>query len=332
MPSLSAPDRLRFVQLDHETRLSEFARDVEAGLRATPRTLPCRYFYDAEGSQLFEHICELPEYYLTRAERSILAERADDIAAAAPYGAELVELGSGSSVKTRLLIEAFLRRSDRVRYLPIDISPTALEESADALLRDYPRLEMTAIASEYGHGLKWLERADGGPKLILWLGSNVGNFDKPDAAAFLMRVRRTMHADDRLLMGADLRKSREMLEAAYDDAQGVTARFNLNILRRINRELGGEFDMRRWRHKAVWNEAAGRVEMHLVSDVDQAVRIDTLDDRFHFRAGETIHTESSHKYSPAEIDGLASEAGLQVEQRWLDSEGRFSLNLLRASS
>lgn len=321
-------NRLQFVHLDREARMSDFARDVEAGLNASPRTLPCRYFYDAEGSQLFEAICELPEYYLTRTERSILEQRADDIVAALPSHAEIVELGSGSSVKTRLLLEAGLRRSSGLRYVTIDISPSALEESSDALLQDYPRLEVVALAAEYTQGLRWLESHDADAKLILWLGSNVGNFDRPDAAAFLSHVRATMHPEDRLLMGVDLRKPREILEPAYDDAQQVTARFNLNLLRRINRDLGGRFDLRQWQHRAIWKEDPGRVEMHLASRVDQSVYVDVLDQTYAFLAGETIHTESSHKYSLHEIQTLGAAAGLRIERQWLDARSWFSVNLL----
>jgi L-histidine N-alpha-methyltransferase len=323
----SAEDRLTLVEADHALR-NDFASDVRAGLTAPKKTLPCRYLYDAVGSALFEAICELPEYYPTRAELSILVAHAGSIAAAASDGAALVELGSGSSTKTRTLIEAMLRREKRLRYVPIDISRTMLEESARALLADYADLEITAVAAEYRAGLRLLEHEREMRKLILWLGSNVGNFGRGQAARFLSAVRATMAPDDRLLVGVDLRKSREVLEAAYDDAAGVTARFNLNLLARINRELGGQFDLDAFKHRARWNERLGRMEMHLVSQRRQRVQIARLGLEVAFGEGEGIYTESSYKYSPAEIDLLARTAGLVVEERWLDDDGRFSVNLM----
>jgi dimethylhistidine N-methyltransferase len=215
-----------------------------------------------------------------------------------------------------------------LRYVTIDISPSALEDSSETLLQDYPRLEVVALAAEYTQGLRWLESHDADAKLILWLGSNVGNFDRPDAAAFLSRVRATMQPEDRLLMGVDLRKPRTILEPAYDDAQGITAGFNFNLLRRINRELGGRFDLRQWQHRALWREDPGRVEMHLVSRMDQSIYVDVLDRTFTFKAGETIHTESSHKYSLHEIQSLAAAAEMRIQRQWLDARSWFSLNLL----
>jgi L-histidine N-alpha-methyltransferase len=319
---------VRWVRADPAAERAAFARDVVEGLAARPKRLPCRYFYDAEGSRLFEAICELPEYYLTRAEREILTERADEIAALFPRAVSMVELGSGSSAKTRLLIEAFLRRHAGLQYLPIDISPTILAKSARALRREYPRLEITAIAAEYAEGLRRLAEGHARPRLILWLGSNVGNFERDAAAAFLAQVRAAMAQGDRLLMGVDLRKERAALEAAYNDAQGVTARFNLNLLTRINGELGGTFDLAGFRHVARYNPRAGRVEMHLESLRSQLVTIAGIGLTVPFASGETIHTENSYKYSVAEIEDLARGAGLRVTQRWLDTAARFSVNLL----
>ena len=323
--------RLEVHAYDHNGHLEEFAREVERGLTASPKRLPCRYFYDQQGSRLFEEICALPEYYLTRAERQILQERADEIAALFAEEVALVELGSGSAAKTRLLIEAFLHRHASLRYVPIDISPTILETSSLALLQAYPRLEIVAVAAEYREGLVRLQVESGRPKLILWLGSNVGNLDRPEAARFLRRVRETMTERDRLLVGIDLRKERAVLEAAYDDARGVTARFNLNLLARINQELGGRFDLTRFRHRAVYNEPMGRVEIYLDSLQTQRVRIEGLDLDVSFDAGEPIHTENSYKYSIEEIAALAQAAGLALERQWFDAERRFSVNLLAGS-
>jgi dimethylhistidine N-methyltransferase len=290
--------------------------------------LSCRYFYDAEGSRLFEAICALPEYYLTRAERQALASHAGEIVAACPSRLTLVELGSGSAVKTRLLIDALLARQPQLRYVPIDISASALTASGEGLVADYPALEVQAISAEYHEGLKLLPSLAPGPKLVLWLGSNVGNFGRTEAAAFLATVRSYLRPEDRLLLGVDLRKSAAVLERAYDDRQGVTAKFNLNLLQRINRELAGSFELAGFRHRAQYNEIDGRVEMYLVSTRSQTVRIEALEMDVAFAQGEPIHTENSYKYSRAEIDGLARASGFLVTRQWLSAEGEFSVNLL----
>jgi len=324
------PSRKRFTLIAHageEALRTAFARDVRAGLTGSPKRLPCCYFYDDEGSRLFEAICELPEYYLTRAEREILQEHAGELASRFPERITLVELGSGSAVKTRILIDAFLRRHETLRYVPVDISGSALEDSARSLLRDYPALEILAVAGEYHDGIRHLAVEADHAKLILWLGSSIGNLDRPAAATFLRRLRSTMSPRDRLLVGIDLRKARAVLEPAYDDTQGVTARFNLNLLTRINRELGGTFDLQHFRHCAVYDEEAGRIEMYLISTRAQSVWIEHLGLTASFAADEAIHTENSHKYSSAEIEGLAADAGLGIEQQWRDAGRRFSLNL-----
>jgi L-histidine Nalpha-methyltransferase len=323
--------RLQIHAYDHNGHLAEFAREVERGLTASPKRLPCRYFYDRQGSLLFEEICALPEYYLTRTERQILQERVEEITRLFPEEMALVELGSGSAAKTRLLIEAFLQRHQSLRYVPIDISPTILEESSLALLQAYPRLEIVAVAAEYQEGLVRLQAETGRPKLILWLGSNVGNLDRPEAMRFLHSVRQTMTDRDRLLVGIDMRKARAVLEAAYDDARGVTARFNLNLLARINQELGGQFDLTQFRHRALYNEPTGRVEIYLDSLRAQCVGIEGLDLEIPFRAGEPIHTENSYKYSPDEIAELVEAADLEVQRQWFDADRRFSVNLLARS-
>lgn len=318
----------------HQRERMEFARDVFGGLTANPKTLPCRYFYDAMGSQLFEQICALPEYYVTRTEDSILRRHANEIIDAVPAGCQLVELGSGSSTKTRRLIDALLRRDGRADFFPIDISPTILQESARALSRDYPTLSIKPVVGEYRSALARLaKRSAGGaaaaPRLILWLGSSVGNFDREQASAFLTELGNACPASDRLLMGVDLRKGREILEPAYDDAAGVTAAFNLNLLRRINGELGGTFDHAAFSHRAVYHAEEGRIAMYLVSTRDQQVTIRRpFRYQVSFAAGEVIHTENSFKYSLNEIDQLAQSSGWQVENRWIDERGFFSVNLM----
>ena len=242
-----------------------FAEAVREGLARPPRSIPCRFLYDAAGSALFERICELPAYYPTRSEREILAARADAVAASCAPDTEVVELGSGSGAKTRLVLEALLRRQGRTRYLPVDISLAALAGCAEELLGAYPLLDVAAIHADYEGGLRFLDARRAAPRLWLWLGSNVGNFSRREAVAFLGRVRGSMADGDRLLLGVDLRKDVATLEAAYDDPDGVTAAFNKNLLARMNRELGARIDPASFRHEARWDPGEGRVRMVLVS-------------------------------------------------------------------
>ncbi len=308
-----------------------FAEDVRRGLAATPKELPPKYFYDEVGSQLFEQICALPEYYLTRTERAILAQYAAEIAAVMDAAPVLVELGSGSSSKTRLLIEAFLKRHGVLHYVPVDLSPSILEESVRSLAEDYPALRITAHVAEYFTALRALTEEEWSPKLIIFLGSNIGNFGPGEAEEFLATVRNTMTESDRMLVGIDLIKEREVLQAAYDDRQGITARFNLNVLARINRELGGHFDLNKFRHLALFNEEHSRMEIYLESRVAHSVRIDAIDLVADFAGGERIHTEDSHKFSAEQINALASNAGLSVERAWYDDRHWFGVHLLKRS-
>jgi len=321
--------RFSLIEEERGRGSQSLAAEVERGLRSAPKSLPCRFFYDAEGSALFEEICELPEYYLSRAEDEILAARAGEIAGAAGADGPLVELGSGSAKKTRHLIRALLERRRELLYLPIDISPSALASSAQALLAEHPGLSVRAIAAEYDAGLGRLETEAPGRKLVLWLGSNVGNLAREEAAKFLRRLVRGWSEGERLLLGVDLRKDAGVLERAYDDARGVTARFNRNLLRRINAELAGEFDPAAFRHVARYDAAEGRVDMHLESIRPQVVRIAALDMSVDLAQGERIHTESSYKYSPAEIHALARAAGMEIERAWSDGAELFREVLLR---
>lgn len=305
----------------------QFARDVAEGLRSVPRRLGCQYLYDEEGSLLFEEICELPEYYLTRAEREILRRHRAAIVARTAPGTILVEFGSGNASKTKRLIEEMLARDGRVHYVPVDISATVLDESARALLADLPGLFVTAVAGEYGAGVELLEGMTK-PKLVLWLGSNIGNLDRREAKEFLSRVGEQLGPSDGLLVGIDLRKDRSVLERAYDDARGVTARFNKNLLLRMNRELGADFDPQKFDHRVRYHEQEGRVEMSLVSRCRQQVCIRSIGLEVTLEKDEAIHTEDSYKYSLAEIDELVGAAGLVLRDRWLDSGQRFSVNWL----
>lgn len=306
-----------------------FAEDVREGLSAKPKWLAPKYFYDAPGSELFERICDLPEYYLTRTENSILDRYSQEIAEWMGEDAVLVELGSGSSTKTRHLIEALLRRHDELHYVPVDVSESILLTSARSLAEDYADLEITAYVAEYHTALRRLHEEDWHRKTIVFLGSNIGNFDSGAAERFLVLTRETMSEEDRLLMGVDLLKERRILEAAYNDAQGVTARFNLNILARINRELGGHFDLKTFRHRATFNERESRVEMHLESRILQNVPIDAISYTAHFERSETIHTENSYKYSIDQLRSLLHRTGFEIETMWQDERGWFSLNLVK---
>lgn len=309
-----------------------FAEDVKAGLSASPKRLLPKYFYDDIGSTLFDAICLLPEYYLTRAEDEILDRHAREIVAAVGSPIDLIELGSGSAIKTRRIISAALERQPTLRYRPIDISPSALKASSEALSREYPNVTVDGVAAEYLEGLKRISHNGAVRKMVLFLGSNIGNFDPHDAVSTLCAVHDVLKDGDALLLGADLKKDRAVLEAAYDDAEGVTAAFNLNVLARINRELGGEFDIKKFAHSARYDEKLGRVEMHIVSREAQTVPIKSLGMEVHFESGETIHTESSYKYDKARLADLATLTGFELTNTWTDSAGMFSSNLLRAST
>ena len=307
-----------------------FAEDVRVGLTATPKTLKPKYLYDALGSVLFEAICLLPEYYLTRAETEIFERRAAEIVAQLPAPITVVELGSGSSIKTRLLIKAILARQPRLCYQPIDISETILEQSAKQLLEDYSGLRITAHAADYTRGIASIERKDGEKVLALLLGSNIGNYMPDEARELLRQVRNALRPGDGLLLGADLKKSRETLEAAYNDALNLTAAFSRNLLLRINRDLNADFDLRQFKHRAFFNEGQSRIEIHLVSLTEQIVNICGAEAqpalRVEFKSGETIHTENSYKYDLEALAALAKATGFTPSRVWFDSGGRFSCN------
>ena len=327
-----APDKRLFIHnLVKRDPLANLADDVRKGLAAQPKRFLPKYFYDELGSQLFEAICLLPEYYLTRAENEILQRYADEIAASVDGQITLVEMGSGSASKTRLIIEALLRRQPQLCFMPVDISASALESSSRILLQSYPRLTIEAYAADYFAGLAELGKKPRRRTLALFLGSNISNFDQEEALRFLRAMRSVLDKGDALLLGADLKKDPKVLEAAYNDALGVTSAFNLNVLARINRELGGTFDLRAFKHRAFYNDAAGRIEIYIESLFTQRVRIEKLDLEVEFAAGELIHTENSYKYDRAGIARLANETGFELSRTWLDSQERFSSNLLLAN-
>lgn len=308
---------------------STIAEDVLLGLSAEPRRLPAKLFYDAAGSRLFEEITRTPEYYPTRTERAILEDHAAEIARAAGTNLTLVELGAGSASKTRVLISAILRRQLRLEFHPVDVSPAALKEALSSLNGDFTNLKVSPIVADYTDHVPRLDSLPG-RKLVLFIGSTIGNFEPQQAVRFLQRVRRSLQPGDALLIGFDMVKDAQVLHAAYNDAAGVTAQFNKNLLARINRELDADFDLDEFNHVAFWNRRASRIEMHLESRVDQSVRVRDLNRTFHFSFGERIHTENSYKFTTSSIRKLVRLSGFKMEQTWTDPQEWFSVVLARA--
>jgi L-histidine N-alpha-methyltransferase len=309
----------------------DFAREVARDLALTPQQIQSKYLYDALGSSLFESICRLPWYRITRAESRLLARSANEMVAPVEDPVTLLELGSGSGEKVALLAEALRTRRRRVAIHLVDISPTALELS-ERTLGALEHVSVVGHRATYEDGLRRAarERPARGGLLVLFLGSNIGNFDPPASAEFLAEIRGTLRPGDALLLGADLVKPVGELMLAYDDPLGVTAAFNKNVLVRINRELGANFDLRAFEHRAVWNPVERRVEMHLVSVRTQTVSIPRSGVDVAFDDGESIWTESSYKYEPAEIMELVSEAGFRLHAQWVDPDARFALTLFVA--
>jgi dimethylhistidine N-methyltransferase len=309
---------------DFNPESDRFHDDVIAGLSRPQKSLPPKYFYDARGCALFEAICELPEYYLTRAELALMRAHVPDMARRLGPRCVLIEYGSGNGRKTRMLIEA-LRP---VAYLPIDIARAQLNATAAEIAREFPRLRVVAVCADYSRplALPGLDGLRARRRVIYFPGSTIGNLTPPEAADFLAGARALLGAGGGLLIGVDLKKDPARLHAAYNDALGVTADFNLNLLARINRELGADFDFAAFRHRAFYDEAGGRIEMHLESVRAQTVTIGGR--AIAFRAGETIHTENSCKYSVREFQELAAGAGLAPVECWLDPERLFGVHYL----
>jgi len=308
-----------------EEQTSALARDVVDGLSQHPKRLPPKYFYDAAGSELFEQITLLPEYYPTRTELGILSERGSAIAAFVPHGAALVEFGAGATTKVRLL----LNECAFAAYVPVDISGDFLKAQADALRRDFPRLAVLPVTADFTAPFALPETIAGKPKVGFFPGSTIGNFEPHEACAFLRTARDILGQNAGMIVGVDLEKDDRVLYEAYNDKAGVTARFNLNLLNRINRELGGNFDASAFTHRAIYNRERHRIEMHLISRKAQTVRV--LGRSFSFRAGETIHTENSYKYSLERFAALARGSGWTPRACWTDGAGMFSVHALVAS-
>ena len=312
-------------QLGSAVPADGFREDVIAGLSLPQKVLPPKYFYDAQGSRLFEAICRLKEYYPTRAELALTRGHMGEIARFARQRGTLIEYGSGESVKSQLLIEA-LRPS---AYIPVDISDDALRRAAAQLQRRFPWLRIRPVHGDFSRPLKIPVAQAKGRRVVYFPGSTIGNLTPEEAHAFLRMTRGQVGPNGAMLVGVDLKKDANVLHAAYNDARGVTAAFNLNLLARINRELGGDFKLRRFRHYAFYNPALGRIEMHLVSLVPQDVNVGNH--RFSFEAGESIHTENSYKYSIYGFKALARSAGFRGEKVWLDPKGLFALHGLVAA-
>ena len=307
--------------LEREPATSDFLSDVIAGLSSDPRTLPCKYFYDARGAALFQKICELPEYYITRTEIDILDRHRAEIAAHLGAKIELIGLGTGAGTKTRILIEALEKPAV---YIPVDISKKQLRESTALFQQIFPDLEILPVCADYLQSvvLPW-PRRKAARKIVYFPGSTIGNFEPHEATDFLRRIANLCGGEGGLLIGVDLQKDRHVIEAAYNDSVGVTAEFNLNLLGRANRELGANFDLQHWHHHAIYNSREGRIEMYLISETRQRVHIE--DRHFDFHAGEKILTEYSYKHTPEGFAALARNAGFEFQKMWSDEARLFGV-------
>jgi len=304
-----------------ETAKKIFCDEVLAGLSKTPRHLPYKFFYDEEGAQLFRQICDLPEYYITRTEIEILRLHGAEMAEALGRQIELIGLGTGAGTKTRILLEEL---RDPLVYVPIDISREQLEKSSERFRKMFPKLQILPVAADYLEPFELpLPRQVSSRSVVYFPGSTIGNFEPDHATEFLSRLVDLVGEGSGLLIGVDLQKDRHVIEAAYNDSAGVTAKFNKNLLARINRELGSDFDLGRWQHYAIYNPAEGRVEIYLISETDQTVRI--VDRAFQFRAGEKILTEYSYKHTIGGFITLARQAGFEFQQVWTDDQRWFGV-------
>ncbi len=306
-----------------------YVDEVMNGLMARRKTLPCKLFYDDRGSALFEEITRLPEYYLTRIELEILRDRGKEIALAAGSPVSIVELGAGTATKTGTLVRAFARRQMRVKYFPVDISPAALAEAKKRIRDECPGVVIGPVIADFSNGFGFLQNIPG-RKIVLYLGSSIGNFDWHAATAMLRKVRDRLNSGDALLLGTDMVKSPEILVPAYNDAQGVTAEFDKNILVRLNREFDADFDLDSFRHVAEWNPLRSRMEIYLESTRAQAVTLRTTGLIVKFAAGERIHTENSYKYTEQMVETMLCVSGFKLEKTWYDRRRWFGLHLARA--
>jgi dimethylhistidine N-methyltransferase len=316
-------DSLPAMQPESEIRQagSDFFSDIITGLFSNPRTLPCKYFYDERGAALFQKICELPEYYITRTEIDILDRYRAEIASELGPNVELIGLGTGAGTKTRILIEALEKPAV---YIPVDISDKQLRKSAALFRKIFPHLEILPVCADYLQPVVLPSpRHKAARNVVYFPGSTIGNFEPNEALEFLRRIANVSGQNGGLLIGVDLQKDHSVIEAAYNDSAGVTAQFNLNLLTRINRELGADFDLDRWRHRGIYNSDAGRIEMYLISTTDQTVHIQ--DRKFRFRADEKILTEHSYKHTPEGFTALANQVGFDFVRLWTDDAHLFGV-------
>ena len=319
--------QLRYFKPHASNIEKSFAEEIAFSLNQDSKFINPKFFYDKKGSNLFESICVVPEYYPTRTEISILKKMEHDLPSYLDENVRLVELGSGASVKTRLILDVFTKLQAKTEYFPIDISEI-LTESSEQLLKDYPTLNITGIIDTYEGGLEFLQNYDDKQNLIIFLGSSFGNFSPNDGEIFLKKIFSTMKKGDLFLIGLDLVKDKKILESAYDDPSGVTAKFNLNVLSRINDELDANFIINNFSHYSIYNENDQRIEMNLKSLIPQSVIIKKSNLSLNLDEGELIHTEYSHKYNPSQIKTLLCDIGFEIKNMWLDDKKYFSLTLV----
>jgi L-histidine Nalpha-methyltransferase len=319
--------QLRYFKPHASNIEKSFAEEIAFSLNENSKFISPKFFYDKKGSNLFESICSVPEYYPTRTEISILKKLEHDLPPYLNENVRLVELGSGASVKTRLILDVFTKLQANTEYFPIDISEI-LTESSEQLLKDYPTLNITGIIDTYEGGLEFLQNYDDKQNLIIFLGSSFGNFSPEDGKIFLKKIFSTMKQGDLFLIGLDLVKDKKILESAYDDSQGITAKFNLNVLSRINDELDADFIISNFSHYSVYNENDQRIEMNLKSLTSQSIIIKKSNLSLNLDEGELIHTEYSHKYNPSQIKTLLCDIGFEIKNMWLDDKKYFSLTLV----
>ena len=318
--------RLNYFKPNSKVETNSFADEISEGLNQNSKFIQPKFFYDSIGSRLFEKICSLPEYYPTRTEISILKKLQSDLPNFLDGDFRLIELGSGSSTKTRLILDILSKNQSKLEYFPIDISEI-LTESSELLLKDYPKLKITGIIDTYEGGLEFLKDYDSKNNLIIFLGSSYGNFSPDDGLDFLIKINSMMKSNDLFLIGLDLVKDKNILESAYNDSQNITAEFNLNVLNRINNELDANFVLENFRHYSIYNDQKQRIEMYVESLLNQTVTIGKSSDQIYLKKNELIHTEFSHKFQIHQIENLLKQSGFNLIKIWLDDKQHYSLSL-----
>lgn len=318
--------RLNYFKPNSKVEKNSFADEISEGLNQNSKFIQPKFFYDSIGSRLFEKICSLPEYYPTRTEISILKKLQSDLPNFLDGDFRLIELGSGSSTKTRLILDILSKNQSKLEYFPIDISEI-ITESSELLLKDYPKLKITGIIDTYDGGLEFLKDYDSKNNLIIFLGSSYGNFSPDDGLDFLIKINSMMKSNDLFLIGLDLVKDKNILESAYNDSQNITAEFNLNVLNRINNELDANFVLENFRHYSIYNDQKQRIEMYVESLLNQTVTIGKSSDQIYLKKNELIHTEFSHKFQIHQIENLLKQSGFNLIKIWLDDKQHYSLSL-----